>query len=67
MNQRQRIVGEARPAKQLIQRAAEHEGKVGRLSWRSSIGVIEALHDAGAHTRAAANRRYGLTVTAAFN
>ena len=31
MDQRQRIVGQARPAKQLKQRAAEHEGEVGRL------------------------------------
>ena len=31
MDQRQGIVGEARPAKQLVQRAAQHEGEVGRL------------------------------------
>ena len=31
MDQRQGIVGEARPAKQLKQRAAQHEGKVGWL------------------------------------
>ena len=39
MDQRQGIVGEVRPAKQLVQRAAQHEGEVGGLScqrlWRA--------------------------------
>ena len=65
MDQRQRIVGEARPAKQLEQRAAEHEREVGRLLLAAGLS--------GCHGRVAlaidvaANRGYGLTVTAALN
>ena len=40
MDQRQGIVGEVRPAKQLKQRAAEHEGEVGRPSASGSGGVF---------------------------
>ena len=42
MNQLQDIVGEVRPAKQLVRRAAQHEGEIGRLlcQRRSCVRMI---------------------------
>src|SRR5215217_3351048 len=39
MNEGQGIVGQVRPAQQLIQRAAQDEGEVGTLLWRQSWRV----------------------------